>query len=178
MLAEELERLVGHLGVMNRTVASLFLPGIDADRVSAVLGEGVPASVAQWFGWCNGVTGHQGQLQDDVNLIPGYNPLSIEEAVRVKGDYSGDSVLGKSWVPLLGGAGGDLYAAVWSPGTEAVVAGVLIGEPTEVEFTSIEQMVAVFNGCFQGAAYFVNEQGYLVMDPDRYDEIYAQVAGQ
>jgi hypothetical protein len=151
-------------------------PGVDVDHVSSVLDDIVPPSVAQWFGWCNGVASHPGQLQDDVNVIPGYNPLSIEEAVRLKPEYMSDPVLGDHWVPLLGNPGGDLYAAVWVPGAEARVAGVLIGEPTEVEFSSIEQMVVVFNRCFEGGAYFVDRQGRFAMAPDLYDEVYAQIS--
>jgi hypothetical protein len=81
-------------------------------------------------------------------------------------------------VPLLGSAGGDLYAAVWSPGVEAAVADVLIGESTEVEFSGIEQMVHVFNCCFDRGAYYVNDQGRLVMDPDLYDDVYTQILGR
>lgn len=178
MLQTELERLTAHLESLNRPVVAWMLPGVDEERVSSVLGESAPRSVAEWFHWCNGIGRHGGQLQDDVNTVPGYNPLSIEEAAHLKGDYAGDSVLGSHWVPLLANASGDLYAAVWGVGTEAVVAGVLIGEPTEVEFQSIEQMVVVFNRCFESGAYFVNEQGRLVMMPDQYEEVYAEVLGR
>ena len=177
MLGTELATFHAHLQALNRPVASLLLPGIGSDRVGEVYGSSVPDSVEQWFAWANGVAGRAGQIQDEVNVIPGYNPLSIDEAVRLARDYSGDSTLGENWMPLLGSAGGDFYAAVWALGEEAVVAGVLIGEPTEVEFSSIEQMVGVFNKCFDGGAYFVDEQGRLAMSPERYDEIYDEAVG-
>lgn len=79
-------------------------------------------------------------------------------------------------MPLLGNPGGDLYAAIWVPGAEAKVVGVLIGEPSEVEFSSIEQMVVVFNRCFESGAYFVNEHGRFAMAPDLYEEVYAQIS--
>lgn len=174
MLSAELDRLVEHLTTLNRPVVGWLLPGVDAHHVSSALGFPVPPSVAQWFGWCNGVAESPGQLQDDVNVVPGYNPVSVEEAVRMMPDYAGDPLLGSHWVPLLRSGGGDIYAATWSADKEAAVAGVLIGEPTEVEFTGIEQMVSVFNQSFAQRAYYV-EQGRLTMDPELYDEVYAQV---
>lgn len=177
MLDAELERLTAHLDSLDRPVVAWMLPGVDMDHVSSVLGEPVPDSVARWFRWCNGIASVEGQLQDDVNAIPGYNPLSIEEGARMMASYSGDPALGDHWVPLLGSAGGDLYAAVWAPGEDAVVVGVLIGEPTEVEFSTIEQMVMFFNRCFEGGAFFVDDQGQLAMSPDQYDEIYARTVG-
>ncbi|MGW1759205.1 hypothetical protein [Streptomyces mirabilis] len=116
-------------------------------------------------------------IKDDVNAIRGYNPLSIEEGARMMAAYTGDSVLGAHWVPLLGSAGGALYAAVWVPGEEPVIAGVLIGEPTEVEYSTIEQMVMFFNQCFDSGTFLVDGEGRLVMSPDQYDEIYARVVG-
>ncbi|MFJ7257037.1 hypothetical protein ACIQWV_31800 [Streptomyces sp. NPDC098085] len=177
MLENELERLGGHLEALNRPVLAWMVPGTEADHVSSVLGEPIPSAVARWFHWCNGVASARGQIQDNVNVIPGYSPLSIEEGVRMMGSYRGDSVLGDHWVPLLGSGSGDIYAAVWSPGEEAVVAGVLLGEPTEIEFSTIEQMVTFFNRCFESGAYFVNSQGMFSMSPDLYDEVYAQVVG-
>jgi hypothetical protein len=110
-----------------------------------------------------------------VNVIPGYNPLSIGEAVQMMGDYLGDPLLGQNWVPLLGSAGGDIYAAVWASGRDAKVAGVLIGEPTEIEFSSVEEMVTVFNECYREEAFYLDEQGRLAMDSGRYEEVYTRV---
>lgn len=175
MLATELEQLVAHLRQLDRPVVPLLRPGVAADRVTSTFGAPVPASVAEWFSWCNGVAGQAGQVQDEVNVIPGYNPLSIDEAVQMMGDYSGDPVLGQNWMPLLGSAGGDIYAAVWASGQDARVAGVLIGEPTEIEFSSVEQMVAVFNECYRQGAFYLDSQGRLAMDSGRYETVYEQI---
>jgi hypothetical protein len=178
MLAAELEQLVGHARELDRPVVALLRPGIDAGQVEAVIGSPVPESVAEWFRWCNGVEIRPNQIQDDVNIIPGYNPLSIDEAVAMAPDYAGDEVLGENWLPILGTAGGDIYAAVWVPGEEAQVAGVLIGEETEVEFSSIEQMASVFNACYRGRAFGVDQQGRLALDSQIYDQIYSQIVGR
>lgn len=92
--------------------------------------------------------------------------------------HAGDPVLGNNWVPILASGSCDLYAAVWRPDAEAVVAGVPLGEPTEIEFSSVEQMVHLFNRCFEDGAYSVDSQGMFSMSPDRYDEVYERVVGQ
>ena len=80
MLTSELEQLVAHLRELDRSVVPLMCPGVDASSVAAILGAPVPVSVAEWFGWCNGVASRPGQVQDDVNVIPGYNLLSVEDS--------------------------------------------------------------------------------------------------
>ncbi|WP_326551631.1 hypothetical protein [Micromonospora sp. NBC_01813] len=173
----EFERLVAHLRHLNRPVVSILRPGVDVARFAPSFGvSGLPPSVVEWFGWCNGVERYLGQLQDDVNVIPAYNPLSIDEAIDAIPSYRGDPVLGEYFLPLLTTAGGDIYAAIWDrSGSEASVAGVLVGESTEIEFSGIDKMMSVFNACFEGGAFFVGDDGRLVMDPEIYEEIYAQV---
>ena len=177
MLASELAELVEQLSRMGRGVVTLLRPGAQAAEVEAAFGRPVPDSVADWFSWCNGVTARAGQIQDDVNIIPGYNLVSVNEAVAMIPTYSGDDVLGFNWIPLLRSGGGDIYAAVWDSARVARVAGVIVGEPTEIEFSSIEQMVSVFNECFRNGAFYIDPQGMFSMDPELYDETYARILG-
>ncbi|MFI5759289.1 hypothetical protein [Streptomyces sp. NPDC051569] len=171
MLSIELEALVERLEELARPVIPWLVPGVDDRQVQATVGVLPPDEVTTWFGWCNGVELHEGQTQDDVNVIPGYAPISLREAMEAKLAYSGDPVLGDHWVPILAGASGDIYAAVWQPGKPVQVAGVLVGEATEIEFASVEQMVNVFNECYRRGAFFVDSQRHLAMDPDIYDEV-------
>lgn len=175
MLTERLTELVAIVRDLDRPVARLLLPGLSRPEVEAFLGPSVPDEVVTWFGWCNGVRSEPGQLQDDVNLIPGYNPLSLAEAAEARTYYEGDPVLGPQWIPLLGGPSGDLKAAVWEDGGPLRIAGVLIGEPTEIEYESVEQMVDYHIRCYRAGAFSVDDEGYLTMDPDRCDEIYEGV---
>jgi hypothetical protein len=178
MLIDRLEELVTIVRELDRPVARLLLPGVPRQEVEPAVGVPVPDDVATWFGWCNGVRSEPGQIQDDVNLVPGYNPVSLAEAVAARPAYAGDAVLQPQWIPLLGGPGGDLYAAVWDDeNTVPRIAGVLVGEPTEVEFESAEQMVEFFVRCYRDGAFAVEDSGMLTMDTDRYDEIYADTVG-
>jgi hypothetical protein len=177
MLPDELEGLVGYLRDLHRPVVSWLRPGVEASEIVSALGMEVPVSVIQWFGWCNGVEELPNQLQDDVEIIPRYNPVSLDEVPGLMRAHAGDRIFGDQWIPLLRSGGGDIYAAVWKPNAEAQVAWALIGESTEIEFESIDQMVTVFNGAFDGAAFFINDDGQLDKDPERYREIYRRIVG-
>ncbi|GIJ10585.1 hypothetical protein [Micromonospora andamanensis] len=177
MLIDRLDELVTIVRELGRPVASLLVPGISRREVERAYGAPVPEDVATWFGWCNGVRSEPGQIQDTVNLVPGYRPLSAAEAAALRPAYEDDPVLGTRWMPLLGGPSGDLYAAVWSGNERPGIAGVLIGEPTEIEFADTERLVDFFVRCYRQGAFTVGSDGLLTMDTDRYDAIYADIAG-
>ncbi|WP_155256592.1 hypothetical protein [Salinispora pacifica] len=82
------------------------------------------------------------------------------------------------WIPLIGGASGDFYAAVWASGDRPKVAGVLSEAPTEIEFNDVEQMISVFTECYRRGAFGVDNRGMLTMDPELYEVIHSEVIGQ
>jgi hypothetical protein len=176
-LVDELERLLGHVRELNLPVTCFLQPGRRREYVTSALGVTPPVSVVEWFGWRNGVRGEQGQIQDDVNIIPGYNPVSVEEAVHLKLYYAGDPALGANWIPLLENPGGDIYAAVWDDSEDAAVAGVLEGMPTEIEFKSILEMVTYFNKCYTRGAFYVRDDRRVTMDPQMSSVIYDEMFG-
>ncbi|GAA1765834.1 hypothetical protein [Luedemannella helvata] len=171
-----LEVFQNALASLGRPVVAVLAPGVPEADVYAALGDETPDAVVEWFTWCNGVLDRPGQRNDDVALIPGYAPVSIVDAVALRAKYVGDGVLAPTWIPLLAGPSGDLFAAVWSHKANASVAGVLIGEPTEIEFDNIRQMVDFFIACIERGAFFVNEQQMWSVDPDLYDAVYAEIA--
>jgi len=173
MLTDALEQFVEHLARLNRPAVWWLRPGVPAELLPA----GAPESVVQWFGWADGLESFEGQRFDDASVVPGYTLVSIEEAARMMPAYAGDPVLGAHWLPLLTTASADLYAAVWLPGEEAQVAGVDAGEPTEIEFASIDRMVDFFNACFDTGTFSVDDMQRLVADPGRYDELYEEISG-
>ncbi|MEV4570444.1 SMI1/KNR4 family protein [Nonomuraea sp. NPDC049419] len=166
------------LAALKRPIVAALSPGLSSEQVESELGCSVPEDVAIWFGWCNGVAYFAGQTQDDANLIPGYAPLSLSEAVVLRESYPDDPVLGPDWIPLLGNASGDFYAALWRGSEQPQVAGVLSGEPTEIEFQNIELMISVFSECYFRGAFGVDERGMLTMDPELYEVVHSEVVGQ
>lgn len=174
MIVDRLDGLLQRLQDLGRPVVHQLRPGVSASDLD---GAGIqPQDVRDWFGWRDGVAEAPGQTQGSVSVIPGYWPVSLTEALQMQPTYQGDPALGDSWIPLLTSGGGDIYAAVWKEDSVPSVAGVLLGEMTEIEFPTIEVMLDVFLACFDQGAYFVGANGYLETDPLRYDEIYAAIA--
>ncbi|RNL82419.1 SMI1/KNR4 family protein [Halostreptopolyspora alba] len=185
MLSDELGVLVDKLNDLGHPVVQWFVPGSSPSRVEEFLGSGVPEEVVAWFGWCDGIEFHPGQTMDDIKIIPGYFPISLEEAVGVRDtveeiignadeDDANYSVLGEHWIPILDDGGGGSYAAVWGPGQSPSVASVLHEVPTEIEFPSLERMVAFFNECYRRGAFYVEDHGGLGMNPERCDELHSE----
>ncbi|MFC6023529.1 hypothetical protein ACFP2T_46160 [Plantactinospora solaniradicis] len=180
-LSEQLAQWRNWLARLDAPVAPALLPGADRTAIGAALGPTVPPAVLDWFTWCDGV-GHQpGQTIGDTYAIPGYWPISLRDAVEVKPIHADpdDPLLAEHWIPLLENGSSDLYVAVWSDGTEPAVASIMPEYgPASVEFDSIPQMVAVFNACFARSAYFLDDEGQLDVDDDRYAEIYQEIVGR
>lgn len=158
MLSSEIESLIGNLTDLGQPVVDWLIPGSSPARIAQTLGPGIPGEVETWFSWCDGVEIHDGQTVEDIYIIPGYHPLSLNEAVEIKCSYGEDPVLGDHWIPFLGGDGGDFYAAVWGMERKVSVAGVVIGEPTEIEFSGLGQLISFFNECYRREFITVDDQ--------------------
>ncbi|MFE1290588.1 hypothetical protein [Streptomyces sp. NPDC058751] len=170
MLVRSIEQLWLEAENLNRPVVGSRAPGVAAGEVEAVLGGVVPEDVATWFGWSNGVEYRPGQIQDDVFLVPGYEPLSLSEARGVRESYElEDAVLGEFWIPLLATGGGDFYAAVFGASLQSPeVAHVMIGGESFIVYKSIEEMVDAFCGFYRGGVFFVSDEGTLEADDERW----------
>ncbi|MEV4623893.1 hypothetical protein AB0J74_34935 [Asanoa sp. NPDC049573] len=169
-LTDRLDDLEWWLRVLGRPVVDLLVPGLPPDGIRR---HGpLPASVAEWFAWHDGVTLGAGQQHQDIEIIPGYAPLALAEATGLRPAYDGDPVLGETWLPLLASADGDLFAACWSGPDEPRVVAVRAGEPSRVEFPDLLSMVVLFVDCYRRAAFAVGADGRLTMDPTLYDELY------
>jgi hypothetical protein len=171
-LTDRLEDLEWWLRVLRRPVVDLLVPGLPADRIAR---HGpLPPAVVEWFTWHDGVTRAPGQDYRDVEVIPGYAPLALAEAVGMRQGYDDDPVLtlGDGWLPLLATEEGDMFAALWSGGHEPRVAEIRSGEATRIEFPDLPAMVELFVECFRSGGFTVAGDGRLSADQARYDELY------
>jgi hypothetical protein len=172
-LQEAIRELWGEAEHLHRPVVAARNAGISRDVVERVLGFSVPAAVATWFATGDGVAHAPGQTQDDAALVPGYEPLSVQEAADMRTDY-GDSfpVLGNHWVPLLASGGGDFYAAVFDKeATDCKVVSIMLEVEPRLAFLSVEDMVRTFTRCYRDGVFFVNEEGVLDADDERWMQI-------
>ena len=174
-LTDRLDDLEWWLRMLRRPVVDLLVPGLPADQLSR---HGpLPPAVAEWFAWHDGVTRAPGQDHDDVEVIPGYAPLGLAEAIGLKPGYDDDNVLclGDGWLPLLASEDGDLFAALWSGEHEPRVVTVRAGEPTRIEFSDLSAMVELFVECYRRGGFTVTPDGRLHADQTRYDELYDEL---
>ncbi|MFE6099511.1 hypothetical protein ACFVQ4_06065 [Streptomyces laurentii] len=138
------------------------IPGVSARFLESAFGKVVPSEVAGWFGVCNGVMHRSGQTQNDAALIPGYEPLSVEDSISIKVEYSGEAILLSDFYPLLGSGGGDFYAASYDQGTGlSYVVSVVVGEESRVAYRSISQMAEIFVQCYRDGIFFLDGEGVL-----------------
>ncbi|MDG4826224.1 hypothetical protein O7635_30610 [Asanoa sp. WMMD1127] len=174
-MTDRLDDLEWWLRMLRRPVVDLLVPGLPADQTTR---HGpLPPAVVEWFAWHDGVTRAPGQDHQDVEVIPGYAPLALAEAIGMKPRYDDDNVLclGDGWLPLLASEEGDLFAALWSGAHEPRVVTVRAGEPTRIEFADLAAMVELFVECYRRGGFTVSPDGRLHADQARYDELYDEL---
>jgi hypothetical protein len=164
----------------NRPVSSQRALGLDPAEIERVLGRRVPADIVDWFLSCNGVEFRPGQIQDDAALIPGYEPISLHDAISIRdtlGDV--DPILGEWWIPLLATGGGDFYAAVFEERLDQVfIASVMNGGVSRKAYHSIEEMVVSFCDLYRRGVFFVNDEGILDADDESWIQAELPLSGE
>ncbi|RPF23068.1 hypothetical protein [Myceligenerans xiligouense] len=177
MLQENLARLKEVLRSAGRPVVDALLPGIEIDSSRSTRGP-FPDDARVWFAWTSGLRESPVLTVDESSLIPGYYPISLEESrgyVEAWGANAAHDVGGEHYLPFLGAPNGDNYAFVWSPDGYTGIAGFLVGESVEIEFTSLEQMLSYVLECYAEGAFYVDSAGLLSMNADLCDAILEQI---
>ncbi|MFI6662806.1 hypothetical protein ACIBL8_45780 [Streptomyces sp. NPDC050523] len=159
-------------------VAAHRNPGVSVDYLERAFGQRVPSEIATWFGCFNGVTYYPGQTQNDAALVPGYEPLSVDESAAVRGDYPQEALLPSCSFPLLGTGGGDFYVASYDFDTgHSHVVSVMAGEEPRIAYNSVEQMVKTLIRCYREGIFFVDDTGVLQADDDRWIQLEVEASG-
>ncbi|MFJ8149120.1 hypothetical protein ACIQ6R_29335 [Streptomyces sp. NPDC096048] len=172
MLEERIQDLWAQAERLGRPVVAHRKPGVSIDTLEQYFGRSVPPEVALWFGWCNGVAYHPNQTQDDAALVPGYEPLAVEEAASLQDEHPADHILGARWFPILGTGGGDFYAVIDdTESSRRAVASVTIGEPTRIAANSLEDLLDVFIDCFLSGIFHNDSDGFFQADDERWIEL-------
>ncbi|GAA1851878.1 hypothetical protein [Asanoa iriomotensis] len=176
-LSDRLDDLEWWLRMLRRPVVDLFVPGLPPDRITRY--GPLPPVVVEWFTWHDGVTRGPAQDHRDVEVIPGYVPLALAEAIGMRHAHDDDPVLalGDGWLPLLASAEGDLFAALWAGPHEPRVVEIRSGEATRIEFPDLPTMVKLFVECFRSGGFTVDSEGRLSADQARYEDLYAELIG-
>jgi hypothetical protein len=136
-IVELLDQVLEELRRLESPVIGLLEPASSVDLVEL---ESLPDEVREFYSWRGGTKYSRDSLVSDAYFIPGYWYPSVQAASAYKSAFVDVDVPG-NWFPLLLSDGGDCYAAVWDRLSGVRVAGVLIGEPTEIEHESIHQFL-------------------------------------
>jgi len=126
------------------------------------------------YQWRNGTNIVQGTMLDDIQIIPGFHFLSLQDSVSNYLAMKNDQRWNQNWFPVFANGGGDFYAVdlSHSTGASAPVIGFILGEEEqEVEYQSLTTMLLTFCECYQKNIVFRTEDGYLEMDDDEQAEI-------
>ncbi|MGW3405713.1 hypothetical protein [Streptomyces zhihengii] len=171
MLSDRIAELWGEAQRLRLPVVDGRAQGVSIASLESSFGRKVPTEVAEWFAACNGIVHRPGQTQNDAALIPGYEPLSVEDSIAIRDSCPREAFLLSEFFPLLGSGGGDFYAASYDRATgRSHVASVVVGEECRIASRSISQMVAIFIQCYRDGIFFLDGDGILQAD----DEIWIQ----
>jgi hypothetical protein len=174
---EGLERLRGILSSLERPVVDILRPGVELVGEHPVI-EGAPNDAKSWFEWSSGVENSPGSTVGDCCVMPGYYPLSVEESrsyIQAWGPEGLEYFGGAKFLPFVGAPNGDCYAFVWSSDAYSGIAGLLVGEEGEIEFSGLEFVLEWVLECYGEGAFYVDSSGRLAMNPERCDGILARL---
>jgi len=117
------------------------------------------------YSWRNGTA--EGPTLGSLYFVPGYHLLSLEEALQCYQDYKDDKRWNSSWLPFMANGGGDFYIADLTNATpeQSPVIGYILGESIQdIEYETINSMMATFHECFTSGAMRKDKKGYLDID--------------
>ncbi|MGX1916198.1 SMI1/KNR4 family protein [Streptomyces phaeochromogenes] len=179
MLEQRIQELWAQAERLGRPVVAHRKPGVSTEFLEQCFGVSVPHEVALWFGWCNGIAYHPNQTQDEAALVPGYEPLAVEEAAAIQGEYPEDPVLGSRWFPILGTGGGDFYALTETRESKrSAVVSVVVGEATRIAANSLEELLDIFIECFNSGIFHNDADGFFQADDERWIELEERAVGR
>ncbi|EKO3450436.1 SMI1/KNR4 family protein [Vibrio fluvialis] len=126
------------------------------------------------YQWKNGTKVVKGTLLDDVQLIPGFHLLNLQDSLRYYLSLKEDRRWDSSWFPIFANGGGDFYAVDLSKsdGKKAPIIGFILGElEQEIEYQSLTAMVLTYCECFRNNIVYITEDGYLEMDDEKHADL-------
>lgn len=176
-VAASIEQSLGRLG--RATVLDALRPGASAgvvrSRLSAV---GLQSSepVESLYRWHDGTRLPADRITDDVELIPGFYFLSLEDACAERQARVGSRNWGSHWLPILTDGGGYFYLADLGDGQQPSMRIWEFDSPGASQaFRSIEDMFATFDAALTRQIIVADRDGYLEMDQVEFERLCAEL---
>ena len=124
------------------------------------------------YTWRNGSKDCEGITLGELAFFPGFYLMSLEESIQIYLELREREAWVKSWLPVFANGGGDFYAMNLAIESQGEMIGYYIyEEEPQIEYNSLESMLATLKACYEQGIIFRNEQGYLDMDYRKHAEI-------
>jgi hypothetical protein len=176
-LLAALDRIAHHLHLLNYKSVKLLrspLPARDRDTIWRKLPFSPTRELDMIYQWRDGTEAREGVLLEELWFFPGFYFLSMEEAEATYKERVGAPQWRDNWFPLFADGAGDFYVIPCqrtSTDTSGVI-GFIHGEPEQiVEYESLTAMMATIAQAYAERAIFVDSDGTLEFDDERYKRI-------
>jgi cell wall assembly regulator SMI1 len=164
-----MKEIVRHLTRLGRRTPKLLNPGLSREaiaRATAKLPFALPPEVVALYEAFDGTRTDTKALLRDMWLFPGYILLSLEDAVEAYRLMRRARGWKPSWFPVFADDAGSYYAVACEKSARARgVVGFLHGEPDpEVEYGSLETMLATIAACLAKGAFYSKGKDFEIDD--------------
>jgi hypothetical protein len=157
-----------------QTVDSL-LPGIGADQVRAALRAAAFESTSDlesWFAWHNGSSGATIGL---AQILPGYYPLSVDEAVATAATFRELPGWDPAWLPLLADGGGYFYVVDQSIRPDGLMREFMHDQAEcPIQYSSLANFVATVAEAYELRVFTNHPDGFIEAENAVFDRIAAE----
>jgi cell wall assembly regulator SMI1 len=168
-LTGSLRSIESWLSRLGRTEALRALrPGLSRVVVRqslAAAGVASDPSLEDLYGWHDGTELPPSGLVDDLEIVPGFCLLGLDDAVADRARYREDGGWESGWLPILTDGGGDFYLVDLGSAIDPVVRRWEFDDPTApVAFDSIAALATTIEQAYVRGVFFVDPRGHLEMD--------------
>ena len=171
-LLDEIEKCLQQL---HHSCLDHLNPGLSFQKIQELFEE-IPLQPTQdlraLYTWRNGSEDSEGITLGELAFFPGFYLMSLEESIQTYLELRETDAWDKFWFPIFASGGGDFYAMNLAPEGQGQILGFYVfEEEAQVEYRSLESMLATLKVCYEQGIIFRNEQGYLDMDYREHAEI-------
>ena len=170
-----LDKIETSLQQLHHSCVDHLNPGLSSQKIQELFEE-IPLQPNQdlhaLYAWRNGSEDSEGITLGELAFFPGFYLMSLEESIQTYLELRETDDWKKSWFPIFASGGGDFYAMnLASEGQGQILGFYVFEEEAQVEYQSLESMLATLKACYEQGIIFRNEQGYLDMDYRKHAEI-------
>ena len=175
MITQLLNEIEKCLQQLHHSCVDHLNTGISSQQIQELF-EKIPLQPTQdlraLYTWRNGSEDSEGITLGELAFFPGFYLMSLEESIQTYLELRERNGWDKFWFPIFASGGGDFYAMILATEGQGQILGFYVfEEEAQVEYRSLESMLATLKACYEQGIIFRNEQGCLDMDYRKHAEI-------